>query len=74
MFLTNIFRRYRVQRGEVLKTYHLRIGRMNTNKINKQKKKKKNTNKQTNRQKNQKQKLVNPFANFKAQALLLDEE
>lgn len=73
MFLTNIFRRYRVQRGEVLKTYHLRIGRMNTNKINKRRKKKTGTNKQTDK-KNQKQKLVNPFANFKAQALLLDEE
>ena len=38
--------------------------------------KKKNTNKQTNK-KNQKQKLVSPLANFKAQALLpvlLDEE
>ena len=43
---------------------------MNTNKINKRKKKTR-TNKQT---KNQKQKLVNPLANFKAQALLLDEE
>lgn len=45
---------------------------MNTNKINKRKKKTR-TNKQKDK-KNQKQKLVNPFANFKAQALLLDEE
>ena len=43
---------------------------MNTNKINKRKKKK---HEQTNK-KTSKQKLVNPLANFKAQALLLDEE